>query len=132
MSGERLVVLRRGGALLGIAAESVACVERGSDPSDRSGGGGGDSSRGSNLGALAVRLTAGGVVAADAVLGHAAGVAVRRLAPAVARRLPPGARGLALWGGEPLVVVGAAAPVKIGAAAPGKPGAAPPVKGVGR
>lgn len=101
MSAERLVVLRRGGALLGIAAESVASVERrlessGLPATDR------------GTGALAIRLTAGGTVEADAVLGHASGVAVRRLAPAVARRLPAGARGLALWGAEPLVVVGAA------------------------
>jgi hypothetical protein len=101
VSGERLVVLRRDGALLGIAAESVAGVERRVDSS-------GTPSTDRGAGALAIRLTAGGTVAADAVLGHASGVAVRRLAPAVARRLPAGARGLALWGTEPLVVVGAA------------------------
>lgn len=81
-----LVLVRRAGALWGVPTAAVAGVER------RPGG-------------LAVRLVAGGELAAELVVGLARGVTVRGLPAPVRRRLPAGVAGLALWRAEPVAVV---------------------------
>jgi hypothetical protein len=86
MSGG-MVVVRRDGSLWGVPAETVAAVEKVDD-------------------GLAVRLVSGDAVAAEAVVGLAAGARIHSLSTAVRRRLPVGAVGLALWNAEPVVVLG--------------------------
>jgi hypothetical protein len=86
-----LVLVRRGGALWGVPAAAVAQVE-------------------SRRGALALRLAAGGELAADGIVGLAHGVAVHRLPGAVRRRMPAEVAGLAIWGAEPVAVFDAQEP----------------------
>jgi hypothetical protein len=85
MSGS-WVVVRRAGALWGLRASSVAGVE----------GGGGR---------LRIRLAAGGELEAEAVVGLADRLEVRRTPSAARRLLPDGVGGLALHRGQPLLIL---------------------------
>lgn len=80
------VVIRRGGALWGVRASSVTAVE-------------GSGER------LRIRLAAGGELDAEAVLGLADRLEVRRAPGAALRLLPEGVAGLALHRGEPLLIL---------------------------
>lgn len=89
MSAESLLVARRAGMLIGVAAASVVLVE-----GQPAGGRG-----------VALRLRDGGEVPAESVEALAARCEVRPLGRAVARRFPAGARGLALYAGRPVIVL---------------------------
>jgi hypothetical protein len=89
-SARGFLLLRRGGGLWGIANSAVdGLARRGTD----------------------YRITiAGGVLAADEILGVVEDLRVWPLAPAVSRFWPQPAAGLAVHGREPVVVVDPAHP----------------------
>jgi hypothetical protein len=86
VNGERLLVVRREGALWGYPAALVEGVES-------SGGA-----------AVRVRFADGGVLGADAVVAIAERLAVRRAPAAVTRRMAVPVRGFALWNEEAVLV----------------------------
>lgn len=93
MTGGFLVV-RLDGALWGLPADQVSLIERPTDASGVSAGGG-----------LVVRFAGGRRLAIDAVLTLAGELAARPLSPRLRHFLPPGAAGLAMLAGEPLVLM---------------------------
>lgn len=86
MSAERLLVVRRHGALWGYPAALVEGVE--------STGGA----------AVRVRFADGGELGADAVVAIAERLAVRPASAAIARRMSVPVRGFALWNEEAVLV----------------------------